>query len=126
MSEPTIPAVEMRPRFSLMTVLGLILLIGAATIYGTYGISAYPRQEWIIELIASVIFILPVMNLLRVPGSLASGVRVLGGALLLHSVWDACHWPGTPLINTPIDPWIPQSCPFIDLPVGTWLLIRGK
>jgi hypothetical protein len=127
MTDPTPPTLpDSRPQLSMMTVLGIITLVGAATIYGSYGVTAYPRQEWIIEVLASIIFVIPVINLLRVPGSLATGVRILGGMLVLHSVWDAFHWPGASFIHTPIDPWIPQSCPFIDLPIGTWLLVRGR
>jgi hypothetical protein len=127
MSEhPEIRPERARPELTMMTVIGVITLISAASVYATYGVSAYPRQEWIVESLAALIFMIPVVNLLRLPGSITSGVRIMGGMLLLHSLWDTLHWPGSGLINTPIDPWIPKWCPIVDVVVGTWLLIRGK
>jgi len=109
-----------------MTIAGMLVLMWVSAIYSAYGISAYPRQEWILEVLASVLFIIPVVNLLRVPKSLALAARLIGGMLILHTLWDALHWPDNPLINTPIDPWIPHFCPWIEIPLGSWLLIRGR
>jgi|GEM_PF-6469266 len=108
------------------TIIGMLCLMWAASVYTAYGISAHPRQEWLVESLAGILFLIPVVNLLRGPGSLTVAARLIGGALIAHSVWDALHWPGSPIIQTPIDPWIPQVCPWIDLPVGALLLIRGK
>lgn len=115
-----------RPRLSFFITVGIIALSGAAAVYAAYGVSAWPRPEWLIEVLAALIFLIPVFNLTMGKGDLASAARVLGAALLVHSLWDALHWPGFALLDTPIDPWIPQVCPLIDIPIGFWLLLRGR
>ncbi len=115
-----------RPDLPFMSVLGSIALIWAASVYSAYGISAFPRQEWLVESLAAILFILPVVALLSQPGKLAPAVRIVGLMLLVHSLWDAAHWPGHAMIDTPIDPWIPKACPAVDVVLGMALLIRGK
>ncbi len=98
----------------------------SASVYSAFGFSAYPRQEWLLETLASIIFLIPVINILRNTAHPASAARILGLMLLAHSGWDALHWPGNSLINTPIDPMFPKICPFLDIPTGILLLIRGQ
>jgi hypothetical protein len=107
-------------------ILGLIWLTGSAAIYGAFGVTAYPRQEWLLELLASTLFLLPVINLLRGRSGYLSAVRWLGVALLAHSVWDALHWPELPVILTPIEPRLPRLCPLGDLILGALLAVRGR
>ena len=113
-------------QLSLLPILGMMVLMWSASVYSAYGISAYPRQEWLVESLASIIFVIPVLNFFKGSRSMSGAVRLVGAMLLLHSVWDALHWPGQALLQTPIDPWIPRLCPFLDLSLGSWLLARGK
>jgi hypothetical protein len=108
-----------------MGVLGMLVLMWSASVYSAYGLSAYPRQEWLIETLASVLFVIPVVNVLRGVGTLRSQLRWVGALLIAHSLWDALHWPAAPLIQTPIDPWIPELLPWLELPLGAYLLVRG-
>jgi hypothetical protein len=119
-------SVERKPQLPIMTVLGMLALMWSASVYSAFGLSAYPRQEWLLETLVSIVFVIPVINLLKGPGSFSHAVRAMGVMLLAHSIWDALHWPGSIMINTPIDPRIPMFCPFSDIPLGLWLLIRGK
>jgi hypothetical protein len=104
----------------------MILLMWSASVYSAFGLSAYPRQEWLVESLVSIIFLIPVINFFKGPGSFTAAVRFVGLMLLAHSAWDLLHWPGHAVIDTPIDPRIPSYCPFMDIPVGIWLLVRGK
>lgn len=115
-----------KPQLPLATVVGMLLLMWSASVYSGFGLSAYPRQEWLIELLVAIVMLIPVVNLLVTPGSLSSAVRFVGLALIAHSFWDALHWPGLTLIHTPIDPRITRICPIMDLPMGFWLLVRGR
>jgi hypothetical protein len=124
--EAKVPAEDRQPSVPAIPVLGALLLVWAAATYTTAGLLAYPRQEWLVELLTGAVFVLPVFNLLRGGGSLSGSIRIVGLMLLIHSGWDALHWPGNPVIDTPIDPRIPRICPFLDIPMGMWLLIRGK
>jgi hypothetical protein len=124
--EPTAPAEIPRPDVPLGPILGMLLLMWSASVYSAFGLSAYPRQEWLIETLVSVIFLIPVVNFFKGPGSFSTATRFIGLMLLVHSMWDALHWPGLVIIQTPIDPRIPKYCPFLDLPVGAWLLARGR
>ena len=125
---PPIPTPPSQETFRLpfAAVMGLLLLIWSSSVYTSFGISAYPRQEWLVEALVGAIFILPALNLLKGLSQLGTAVRIVGGALILHSLWDALHWPGAALIQTPVDSWLPRTCPFLDLPVGFWLLLRGR
>jgi hypothetical protein len=115
-----------RPTLPLLPAMGMIALMWSASVYSGFGLSSFPRQEWLLELLVAAVFLLAVINLLVRPGTLSSAVRVIGAMLILHSVWDALHWPGNILVDTPIDPRIPRLCPVVDLILGPILLIRGK
>ena len=104
----------------------MIALIWSASVYSTFGLTAYPRQEWLLELLVGIVFILPIFSFLKGRGSMSASVRVMGAMLLLHTGWDALHWPGHILIHTPLDPRIPLLCTYFDLPLGFLLLIRGR
>jgi hypothetical protein len=113
----------------IIPILGTLLLMWSAAAYSVYGLAAYPHQEWLIETLAAIIFVLPVVKLLQGrghPERLGSTIRLIGAMLLLHSVWDALHWPGHAVIHSPVDPFVPRICPFLDLPMGFLLLVRGK
>ena len=97
----------------------------SASVYSAFGLGAYPRQEWIIETIFAVMFILPVIKILR-SGADTKIIRMIGLMLLAHSGWDALHWPGYAIIHTPIDPSIPKLCPLLDIPLGFLLVVRGR
>src|SRR5436309_2743447 len=94
----TVPVTPIGP------ILGMLLLMWSASVYSAFGFSAFPRAEWLLEALVAIIFLIPVVNFLRKPGALGASVRIIGLMLLLHSVWDALHWPGHALIDTPIDP----------------------
>ncbi len=115
-----------KPQLPLLPVVGMLLLMWSASVYSGFGISAYPRQEWLLEILTAIVVIIPVLNLLIVPGDYSKAVRLVGATLLLHSVWDALHWPAFTIIDTPIDPRIPKICPIGDIPIGILLLIRGR
>lgn len=115
MERPSIPAI-----------LGMLALLWSSSVYSAFGIGTYPRQEWLLEVLVSILFALPVLEMLKGPARSVNAVRNMAIALLLHSLWDALHWPGHAWIDTPIDPRIPHLCPWIDLPLGAWLLVRGK
>ena len=117
---------DSKPQIPVLPILGVLTLMGSASVYSAFGISAYPRQEWLLEILVGAVFLIPVFNLFRGPGTFSSAVRFLGLALLLHSGWDALHWSMHPIIQTPIDPKIPALCPWIDLPLGVLLLVRGR
>lgn len=116
----------LRPKIPFLAITGMILLTWSLSVYSAYGISAFPRQEWLIEVLAALLFLIPVVRMLRGPASLSSAIRFLGAMMILHSVWDALHWPGYIVIDTPIEPWIPKICPILNIPVGFLLLIRGR
>src|SRR5947209_186881 len=59
----------------LITILGVIALTRAATLYATFGISAYPRPEWLIEVLAAIIYLIPVFQILRAKGDRIRSVR---------------------------------------------------
>ncbi len=115
-----------KPHLSILCILGLLHLVGMAGVYLVFGLSAYPRQEWIIESLGAIVCLLPVVHLLRGLSPLPTAVRYLGAMLLLHSIWDALHWPGGPMIDTPMEAWIPRICPGIDAVLGFFLVLRGK
>ncbi len=115
-----------KPQLPLLPVIGMILLMGSASIYTGFGVSAYPRQEWLLELLISAAVLIPVINFLVVPGDFTKAVRLIGAMLLLHSIWDALHWPMLGWVDTPVDPRIPKLCPLFDIPVGIALLVRGR
>lgn len=108
--------------------LGAVYLLGTSLLYAWYGIEAYPRQEWLLEAQVSVIFLLPIVNWLRGPQSgvpREKTVRLIGFMLLLHSAWDAAHWPGRTIVQTAVDPRLPELCPYFDIPLGLLLLISS-
>src|SRR3989338_5506457 len=91
------PLPRTRPELPFMTAMGIIFLTMAATVYPAFGYAAYPRQEWLIELLAGVIFLIPAVDLLVTKGLLMPAARVVGAALLAHSGYDLLHWPSPPL-----------------------------
>lgn len=105
---------------------GATYLALSSLTYAFFGIRAFPDQEWLLETQISIIFLLPIVNLIRRVERRDSLVRLIGGMLILHSVWDALHWPGRPVVLTPVSAWLPQFCPFLDLPLGAWLWIAGN
>lgn len=120
LSAKTIPAA--------LPALGAVYLLGTSLLYAWYGITAFPRQEWLLEVQVSVIFLLPLVNWLRGPASGVSRERttwIVGLMLLLHSVWDATHWPGLTVVNTPVDPRLPRYCPYFDIGLGLLLLTQS-
>jgi hypothetical protein len=121
-----LPAPFVKPVLPTGPILGLIWLTGSASIYGAFGVTAFPRQEWLLELLASAVFLIPVLNLLRGRGSFSTAVRWLGLMLLAHSIWDALHWPELPVVLTPIDPRLARLCPTGDIVLGLWLVVRGR
>ena len=112
--------------------IGWIPILGATTLtisaltYLYYGATAYPRQEWLLEAEISIIFLLPILTLIRRTKGRDALIRLIGTMLLLHSIWDALHWPGRPIVQTPVNPWLPWICPFFDLPLGFWLVASGN
>jgi hypothetical protein len=114
-----------KPHLPVGSILGVLAMTGSCALYSAAGLSAYPRQEWIMEILVNALFLIPVVNLLRGGGNLSTFVRVLGLMLIVHTGWDAFHWPGSPLIDTPVDPWVPKSLPWFKIPLGVWLIVRG-
>jgi hypothetical protein len=108
------------------TLLGTLQLAISSGIYAFFGLTAYPRQEWLLEILVSVVFMLPALSLLKGNTTGKSAVRLIGIMLLFHSLWDTLHWPLLSVIDTPIDPRIPQICPYFDIPLGILLLVRGR
>ena len=104
----------------------MLWLMWTASVYSGFGLSAFPRQEWLLETLISIVFLIPVINFLTCRGDFLLGVRIIGVMLLLHSGWDALHWTSLDIVRTPIDPRIPQLCPLFDIPLGILLLLRSK
>ena len=115
-----------RPQLPFMTALGLLYLTISASSYAIFGLSAYPAQEWLLELLVAIVFLIPAVNLLVTEGKWDSGVRFVAGALLVHSLYGLLHWPSRPWIDTPVPHYIPKLFPVGDIFFGFWLLARGR
>ncbi len=115
-----------KPNLPFLSFLGVLALLWSSSIYSGFGMAVFPRQEWLLETLVSAVFLIPVVNLLVLPGRLSRDVRMLGAALLLHSCWDALHLPSLHWVQTPIDPRFPLACPYVDIVLGFLLLIRGR
>ncbi|MCM2324578.1 MAG: hypothetical protein NDJ90_15065 [Oligoflexia bacterium] len=90
-------------------------------VYAAHGIAAFPAQEWLIELLVSIVLLLPALSAVRF-GFTPTIARTIALALLAHAGWDALHWPGGPMA-TPIDPRIPRFEPIADLLLGIGVLV---
>jgi hypothetical protein len=112
----------MRPQLPLLVVLAIVYLAGSAGTYLAAGLGSYPRQEWLVEGLASAVFLIPVFNLLHAPGPIGPAIRFLGGTMLVHALWDAAHWPGRAWIDTPIEPLVPRLCWIGDVALGVFLI----
>lgn len=117
------------PPLSTPVILGVLSLMGAASTYALFGLAAFPRQEWLLELLAAALFLAPAFSLLRGRGRRSTLIRWVGAALLLHAGWDVLHvgvgaYAGP--IQTPIEPLLPKICIPIDLIFGVWLAFRGR
>lgn len=102
--------------------IGALYLLLTCTLYAYFSIQAFPRQEWLLGVQVSILLCLPILHLFRPGENPARVSRLLGLALIAHSFWDSLHWPGFPLIQTPVDPRLPTLCPFLDLALGALLL----
>ncbi|MCM2277472.1 MAG: hypothetical protein NDJ89_05300 [Oligoflexia bacterium] len=108
-----------------MARLGAFYLAFNTFLYAAWGIAAFPAQEWLLELLVSIVFLFPALSAVRF--GLTPGVtRAIGLALLFHSAWDLLHWPAIGIVATPIAPWIPRLDPIADILIGTAILVRAS
>ena len=105
---------------------GTLLLACSCSIYGLYGIRAYPRQEWLLEVLVSLVCLIPCFEILIGLLTFREAARWMGGMLIARSFWDALHWPAIPWIQTPVDPLLPQYAPFIEIPLALLMILKFR